>query len=962
MRGNLCVLIGLAALSGFGCTTTCVEGSTQECACAGGRSGVQTCTSDGRFDLCDCLHDGDAGVPSGDSGSMMGTGESVTVMLDGAGGEVRLANATLTIPAGAIREPTRITVTEATAPTPDGYRAFSPLYRFEPEGLTFALPVTVSIRSRATARDVSLGTLFWSRPEGDGGAGWERLGGVPEGDRVMGEVRHFSLGFVADGVDYTETPDRSCVRTRVLDLRPMAPAGLGLFFAMDDCYGRPITDLVEPEIAIFEDGIMLSSEASFDLFEQRGLQVFVTLAIDVSSSTSPILSDVIAAARALVETLDDPIRGLRGRVHVAIQAFAGEAGAGGFVEPHTLDLDRILSRLDQLAGYTPTDAGSTNLHEAVTTGLARSAMAQAAFRERNRGGAFTTGYLVVFTDGSDTSRRVPLEGAITAIENSPDDVIGVGLRGADYDPAALRMLAGEHQVYDADSRVVLARDFRHVAARIAGQVQRTYLLGYCSPTRSGVHAAHVGLRAAETRLSGAAPEFNATGFTPGCTPEMFDPSLVCGVRDCGGFGCGACDDRVEACDTSASPTEPSFCAATCAARNLCSGEMITNNAGYEEVCSSSLVATRCEPFSVNTTIDSWNCGTCGRRCLCSDGACVGAEHISSGMSGACFVSTGGGVHCTGGGAAVGGADRRRPAPVIGLPPASQIDAGSRHACALLADGTVWCWGSNTVGELGHGRTDRLPVPAAEVRGLSDVTQITAGEGYTCGRIRDGSARCWGSNFYGQLGTGSTSESPTPAPTTVADLTDVVELAAGGGHTCARLVDGRVRCWGLNEVGQLGDGTTTRQVVPTDVPGITDAVEIAAGTAHTCARRSDLSVQCWGLNDYGQLGDGTTTHRSSPVPVDGLAGVVGLSLGDRHSCARLSDGAVRCWGQNSGGELGDGTSAPRASPTPVPGLGGVMDVAAGATHTCVLLMDGTARCWGSGELFTDSPQLTPITIP
>ncbi|MCZ7681400.1 MAG: VWA domain-containing protein [Sandaracinaceae bacterium] len=557
------------------------------------------------------------------------------MMIGAEGGRIDLMNASVTVPPGALGAATTITVTETTMPTPVGYRPFSPLYRFEPEGLTFAVPVTVSIRSRAAGADVPLGTLFWSRAVSEGG-GWERRGGIPTGGNVVGETTHFSYGFLADGVDYTEAPDTSCVRTRVLDTRTLAPSGVGLFFAMDDCWGRPITELAGTDVRVFEDDAALSSEASAELFPQRGLQVFVTLAIDVSASTRPIQTQLVAAARRFVETLQDPARGLRDRVQVAILGFAGEASAG-FIQPHTLDLDRVLARLDELGTYAPSDASSTNLNGAVTQALGQSASAQAAFRSRNYGGAFTAGYVVLFTDGTDTAGRVTREAANTALLASLDDVVAVGLRGDDYDPAALRLLFARSEdptgalapVIDADDPVVLDRDFRYLAARIAGQVRRSYLLGYCSPKRSGRHTVYPGHRAATEppRVWGTVPEFDATGFTGGCATAMFAPEALCGAAECGGFGCGACDDRVAACDTRATPTVPGLCANHCITRDLCNGEAFTNPQGYEQTCAPSPAAADCGGTCVDTTRDAMHCGGCDRGCVeprtrCMDGTCV----------------------------------------------------------------------------------------------------------------------------------------------------------------------------------------------------------------------------------------------------------------------------------------------------------------------------------------------------
>jgi len=191
---------------------------------------------------------------------------------------------------------------------------------------------------------------------------------------------------------------------------------------------------------------------------------------------------------------------------------------------------------------------------------------------------------------------------------------------------------------------------------------------------------------------------------------------------------------------------------------------------------------------------------------------------------------------------------------------------------------------------------------------------------------------------------------------------LVELSAGGSHTCARFSDLTVRCWGENGNGQLGDGTTTDRAGATPIVGLTGVVEISAGLSHTCARRGDGTVRCWGLNTYGQLGDGTFVQSTSPVVVSALVGVVELSAGDDHTCARLSDGTVRCWGRNDLSQLGNGPSAPRPSPTPVPGLTSVVELSAGV-HTCARLAVGTVLCWGGdGTAWPEDSGPDPRLVP
>jgi hypothetical protein len=145
------------------------------------------------------------------------------------------------------------------------------------------------------------------------------------------------------------------------------------------------------------------------------------------------------------------------------------------------------------------------------------------------------------------------------------------------------------------------------------------------------------------------------------------------------------------------------------------------------------------------------------------------------------------------------------------------------------------------------------------------------------------------------------------------ISNVVDIAAGGFHTCAVQSDGTVRCWGDNRQGQLGDGTTMVRTAPVTVTGLSNAVAISAGFNHTCALLRDGGVRCWGLNFSGQLGDNTITNRPTPVAALGVTGVVELTTGWDHTCVRLADRSVRCWGGNDEGQVGDGTTVRRAMP-------------------------------------------------
>jgi alpha-tubulin suppressor-like RCC1 family protein len=309
-----------------------------------------------------------------------------------------------------------------------------------------------------------------------------------------------------------------------------------------------------------------------------------------------------------------------------------------------------------------------------------------------------------------------------------------------------------------------------------------------------------------------------------------------------------------------------------------------------------------------------------------------------------------------------------------LPDIVAVTAGLSHTCALNAAGSVLCWGDNTYGQLGTGTRTLAasnPYPRS-VSVLTDAKAVAAGDAHTCALTTDGWVMCWGSNAYGQLGDGTTVSQI--APVTVTGLiSGVQQIAAGGTHTCALTAAGGIKCW--------GDQTAS----PEDVPGLTSGVSaIAAGFMHTCAIVGDAAtggaVQCWGANDTGQLGNGTTTSSSTPVAVQGLdSGVKAISAGgapvDRftaggHSCAVTTAGAVKCWGWNDEGQLGDGTIVNRLAPVNVTGIAsGALDVSAGDKHTCALIggaVAGTAgvKCWGQnryGQLGVGTTEAYPTPV-
>ena len=268
-----------------------------------------------------------------------------------------------------------------------------------------------------------------------------------------------------------------------------------------------------------------------------------------------------------------------------------------------------------------------------------------------------------------------------------------------------------------------------------------------------------------------------------------------------------------------------------------------------------------------------------------------------------------------------------------------ISAGLVHTCAVLASGRVRCWGADTDGELGSGDSDGSSVgddetpatlPPVDLGGAR-ATAVSAGASHTCALLTSGKVRCWGNDTFGQLGSGDGDPTPvgddeTPAALPPVDLggARATAVSAGSFHTCVILTKGNVRCWGSDDVGQLGSGDgdptsvgddeTPASMPPVDL-GATKVTAVSAGASHTCVVLAGGKVHCWGLGFAGMLGYGNTnTVGDDEVPaVAGAVDVGGdaaaVATGEDHSCAVLTGGPLRCWGFNDAGELGHGNTTP-----------------------------------------------------
>ena len=270
-----------------------------------------------------------------------------------------------------------------------------------------------------------------------------------------------------------------------------------------------------------------------------------------------------------------------------------------------------------------------------------------------------------------------------------------------------------------------------------------------------------------------------------------------------------------------------------------------------------------------------------------------------------------------------------PTRVAGLGPGSgvvSIALNSDHACALKNDGAVFCWGRNDFGILGTGSPGVDITAPAQVIALgagSGVVAIAAGFSHTCAVKADQSVYCWGDNRQGQLGDGTQTLRSTPTPVSMLGAgSGASAIAAGNYYSCAVRNDGAVLCWGDNWHGKLGSGSTapylwTPAIAMSAGSGAVSVTASAVGN-HTCARTGAGAAFCWGANADGQLGDGATADRNKPWSVNTLgaddhAGVDAITVGFAHTCARKRGNVVVCWGNNENGQLADGTDTGALDP-------------------------------------------------
>lgn len=341
---------------------------------------------------------------------------------------------------------------------------------------------------------------------------------------------------------------------------------------------------------------------------------------------------------------------------------------------------------------------------------------------------------------------------------------------------------------------------------------------------------------------------------------------------------------------------------------------------------------------------------CGGGDFCWEDACTHVVAIGAGDDACALLSTGA-IQCWGAPAPVETA--LTPVPILHSGATSLSVGSDMKTCAVTATGTVVCRRGNEPGSAFFGYVFDGPVP---VPGLSNIASTAAGLWHACALRADGDVFCWGENTYGELGDGTTNASPVVPVQVVGLPSPAIAIAAGSFSTCAITELDGLWCWGNNEEGALGDGSTVDSSVPVAVLGLGPDVAQVSMRFTTCAVTADGELFCWGYGPSGQVGNGSGA--SSPVPVSVMVDVASVSVGG-HVCAMTISGEVRCWGPNTDGQLGDGTTNDAFVPIPVVGVGAnVVQVSAGNHSTCALDDTGNVLCWGRLGGVTPTPVVQP----
>ncbi|MCF7900880.1 hypothetical protein K9L67_01510, partial [Candidatus Woesearchaeota archaeon] len=275
---------------------------------------------------------------------------------------------------------------------------------------------------------------------------------------------------------------------------------------------------------------------------------------------------------------------------------------------------------------------------------------------------------------------------------------------------------------------------------------------------------------------------------------------------------------------------------------------------------------------------------------------------------------------------------------------NSISAGSRHTCAIRTnDSRILCWGNNAYGQLGNGTSGGQTSNPQLINDTTQYKQISAGNDFTCGLTINNTVKCWGYNNGGQIGDGTTTQRNNP--TLINDTAKYKYLDVGYEATCGILTNGTAKCWGNNYYGELGVGDTTNRTNPTAINDSATYKQISAGYDYTCGILTNGTAKCWGYNTNGELGLGHTTHQYNPITINDTTTYKQIDANYYNTCGILTNGTAKCWGSNSVGQVGDGTTTQKNNPTTINDTTTYLQIMGGADHTCGITNKGQVKCWG-----------------
>ncbi len=347
---------------------------------------------------------------------------------------------------------------------------------------------------------------------------------------------------------------------------------------------------------------------------------------------------------------------------------------------------------------------------------------------------------------------------------------------------------------------------------------------------------------------------------------------------------------------------------------------------------------------------------------------IGQESIGAGSGYTCAIKSDGTLWCWGQ-ATSGQLGNGATLPDIYSPIMSGANlwtfvttgSGLGHTCGIRSNGTLWCWGNATSGKLGLGPPSTNIATATQV-GTDRWVFVSAGDAHTCGIKADGSLWCWGLETNGRLGTPP--GPPVNSPSLMVHI-GAKSVSAGGSHTCAIIYTGRLMCWGNGANGRLGNGGTASEQYPVLI-GAAFWTSISAGGSHTCGIQSNGTLWCWGNDANGALGNSGGGSSNIPAQVETEVWT-SISAGATHTCGLKSDRSLWCWGGAANGRLGNATTTPDIHKPMRIGTDLWLSIKTGANHTCGVKFDGTLWCWGgaaNGRLGngTTTPDVTtPLRV-